>query len=132
MDPSIQKVLKPGWYPFGNYPEPQNGIGVLRTSAEIMGDGIYQYDGLPEISVNCIVGKNGAGKSTLLDIMYRIINNFTCTVLGKERIDNQHGRKLEYAYGVNAELFFEIEGKQCCIQCNDTKVNYIKMMGVGS
>ena len=23
MDPSIQKVLKPGWYPFGDYPEPK-------------------------------------------------------------------------------------------------------------
>ena len=23
MDPSIQKVLKPRWYPFGDYPEPK-------------------------------------------------------------------------------------------------------------
>ena len=23
MDPTIQKVLNPGWYPFGNYEEPK-------------------------------------------------------------------------------------------------------------
>lgn len=126
MSPSILKVLKPGWYPFGNYLEPNDTYGVMIPRRSKVGENIYQYEGLPKISVNCIVGKNGAGKSTLLDIMYRIINNFTCTVLGKKRIDNQHGRKLEYARGVHAELFFEIENEQYCIKCKDTKVSLFK------
>lgn len=126
MDSSIQKVLNPGWYPFGDYQKPTEAAGVVLPLGSTVGDNIYQYECLPHITVNCIVGKNGAGKSTLLDMMYRIINNFTCTVLGKERIDNQHGRKLEYARGVNASLFFEIEDKQFCIKCKDTVVTLYK------
>lgn len=129
--PLVCKLLKPGWYPFGDYPSPKRNIGVIVRIGKGIRDGIYQYEGLPTITVNCIVGKNGAGKSTLLDMMYRIINNFTCTVLGKERIDNQHGRKLEYARGVYAELFFEIEGKQYCIECADKKVKLYKDQGDG-
>lgn len=132
MSPSMMKVLKPGWYPFGDYPEPKETIGVIISKEREIDDDIYQYEGLPKISVNCIVGKNGAGKSTLLDMMYRIINNFTCTVLGKERIDNQHGRRLEYARGVNASLYFEIEGSQFCIECIDTAVSLFKKESVGA
>ena len=129
--PLVCKLLKPGWYPFGDYPAPQKGTGVVVPKGRSQRNSIYQYEGLPTITVNCIVGKNGAGKSTLLDMMYRIINNFTCVVLGKERIDNQHGRKLIFARGVYAELLFEIEEKQYCIQCADTSVRLYKADGWG-
>ena len=124
--PSVSKLLKARWYPFGNYPEPKDNVGVVLPERNRSHSIIYQYEGLPIVSVNCIVGKNGAGKSTLLDVMYRIINNFTCTVLGKDRIDNQHGRKLEYARGVYAELFYVIAGTQYCIRCEDKNVNFFK------
>lgn len=126
---SVCKLLKAGWYPFGNYPEPEDNIGVVVPERNRFHSDVYQYEGLPKVSVNCIVGKNGAGKSTLLDVMYRIINNFTCKVLGKDRIDNQHGRKLEYARGVYAELFYVIDGIQYCIRCEDKHVSFFKDAG---
>lgn len=125
-NPSVSKLLKAEWYPFGNYPKPKDTVGVVVPERNRYHSVIYQYKGLPNVSVNCIVGKNGAGKSTLLDMMYRIINNFTCKVLGKDRINNQHGRKLEYARGVYAELFYVIDGTQYCIRCEDEQLRLFK------
>ena len=122
--PAVTKLLEEGWYPFGDYPAPVKDYGVRHIEADEMEQQIYRYAGLPKISVNCIVGKNGAGKSTLLDVVYRIINNFACTVLGREHIDNQHGRALEYARGVHAELFYETDNRQCCIECADEVVMF--------
>ena len=51
------------------------------------------YDKIPHIEISCLVGMNGSGKSTLLDILYRLINNYSVTVLGG-KMDNKHGRHL--------------------------------------
>ena len=102
---TITKVLEKGWYPFGDYKRPANGKAVKTrnsTNGDVM-HSVYQDELLPEITVNCIVGKNGAGKSTLLDIIYRMINNLSVRMLGKKGMQST-GRHLTYAKGVKADL----------------------------
>lgn len=126
-EPAVTKILTKGWYPFGDYPRPKAGKGVVLDAISDVHASLYNNESLPNITVNSIVGKNGAGKSTLLDIVYRIINNFTITLLGNKRIDNQHSRILEYADGVNADLYYELEGEQYCICCKGSFVKYYKV-----
>ena len=123
----ITKILKKGWYPFGNYKKPALGRTVKIVESELskVAKQIYQRSGLPEISVNCIVGMNGAGKSTLLDIFYRMINNFAYRMLGAKGVKST-GRELSYARGVNADLFFICEGIQYKISCRDIKTTLYK------
>lgn len=123
----ITKILKKGWYPFGKYRKPALGkaVRVVESEQSKAAKRIYQRPGLPEISVNCIVGMNGAGKSTLLDIFYRIINNFAYRMLGSKGVKST-GRELSYARGVNADLFFICEGVQYKISCRDIQTTLYK------
>lgn len=123
----ITKILQEDWYPFGNYKKPARRKVVKVTDAEQrnVAKSIYQREGLPEISVNTIVGMNGAGKSTLLDIYYRIINNFAFRMLGTKGVKST-GRELQYARGVHADLFFICEGMQYKIACRDLQTTLYK------
>jgi len=94
---SVNKVLKGGWYPFGNYLEPHEDEPYFLPVRSSTVERLYDlYDNTTHIEVSCLVGMNGAGKSTLLDVFYRIINNYAVTVLGG-KMDNKHGRHLRYA-----------------------------------
>lgn len=123
----ITKILQEDWYPFGNYKKPaqRKVVKVTDTEQRDVAKKIYQREGLPEISVNTIVGMNGAGKSTLLDIYYRIINNFAFRMLGTKGVKST-GRELQYARGVHADLFFICEGKQYKIACRDLQTTLYK------
>lgn len=123
----ITKILQEDWYPFGNYKKPARRKVVKVTDAEQrnVAKSNYQREGLPEISVNTIVGMNGAGKSTLLDIYYRIINNFAFRMLGTKGVKST-GRELQYARGVHADLFFICEGMQYKIACRDLQTTLYK------
>ena len=123
----ITKILQNGWYPFGNYKKPacRTIVKDTDTKQRDIFKSIYQREGLPEISVNAIVGMNGAGKSTLLDIYYRIINNFTFRMLGTKGVKST-GRELQYARGVHADLFFICEGTQYKIVCRDLQTTLYK------
>lgn len=54
----ITKILQKDWYPFGNYKKPARRKVVKVTDAEQrnVAKSIYQREGLPEISINTIVG----------------------------------------------------------------------------
>lgn len=123
----ITKILQKDWYPFRNYKKPARRKVVKVTDDEQrnVAKSIYQREGLPEISVNTIVGMNGAGKSTLLDIYYRIINNFAFRMLGTKGVKST-GRELQYARGVHADLFFICEGMQYKIACRDLQTTLYK------
>lgn len=109
MPKAVSKVLQKGWYPFGTYKSPKAGKLVIVENT--ISNWVYQQEGLPQMSVNCIVGMNGAGKSSLLDIIYRIINNFSVRMLGNKKLDCK-GRTLSYANGVDADLYYICEGTQ--------------------
>ena len=72
----VMKGLKPGWFPFGNYTEPEMREGHWTMRHEPTRTRIYdQKNGQLKISVHAIVGKNGSGKTTLLDYLMMIMNN---------------------------------------------------------
>lgn len=133
----VIKNLKPGWYPFGHYTEPNDNNPFRLPDWEKEISQIYQvYPKLPVISVSCIVGKNGAGKTTMIDVMLRLINNFAYYLLDGKADDTdeyrtERGRKLSYARGLYAKLFFELDGNWGIIDCQDKELFY-KMRFVGN
>lgn len=126
---SVNKILKSGWYPFGNYLEPKDNVQFILPKRSPVERNLYDlYPNNPHIEVSCLVGMNGSGKSTLLDIMYRLINNFSVKVLGT-RTDNKHGRHLKYASGVNADLFYELDDVIYKIECKGDEVYLYHKVG---
>lgn len=121
MPKAVSKVLEKDWYPLGSYKKPKAGKLVIVDEYMSTANWVYQQEGLPHISVNCIVGMNGAGKSTLLDIIYRIINNFSVRMLGKKKLECK-GRTLSYANGVDADLYYICERKQYKIVCRTNRL----------
>ena len=126
----VIKNLVPGWYPFGNYEEPDINEPFQKPEWEEVIDNVYQiYPKLPTISVSCIVGKNGAGKTTMIEVVLRLINNFAYYLLDGKADDtdeyrNERGRKLSYARGLFATMYFEVDDGLGKIECKDEDLNY--------
>ena len=125
MDPSIQKVLKPGWYPFGNYKEP-HADGFLKVEPMTHEEkSIYKLrNNQPDVSVSCIVGMNGSGKSTILDIIFRILNNIA--VKQSKRMPIVVGSDMEYAYGVYADLYCECDDYINFVRCRNDILEFYR------
>lgn len=121
MDPTIQKVLNSGWYPFGNYDEPKaNGFLYVPPVSHTERNLYRVRKKQPMVSVSCVVGMNGSGKSTIIEIIYRILNNLA--VRQCERIGSMVGTDMEYAYGVYADLYCEVDQFVRLIRCRDNDV----------
>lgn len=125
MDKSIQKVLEPGWYPFGDYSEPDEDGFLKVEKRSSLEKSVYRLrKRQPEVSVSCIVGMNGAGKSTVIDIIYRIINNLAVTINKAMRVPLE--TEMEYAYGVNADLYCECDDYINLIRCRGDELKYYR------
>lgn len=125
MDSMIQKNLEVGWFPFGDYPKPMDDAYVqldeeLETRRWEINSLLYPLKGdkCPSVSICCIAGKNGSGKSTLLDVLFRIINNVAYRYL----LNNETAH-LEYAFGVNADLHFEVGGVPGVVRCKNEETH---------
>lgn len=121
---NVIKNLQPGWYPFGNFVEPVWKNNYEWRKPGSMAENLYQTcDPLPRtISVSCVVGANGSGKSTLLEMLFRIINNFASELLPNS--EDYKGRKLTFAEGLDAQLYFETDGTVGSILNKDDHVHY--------
>lgn len=51
-EPSISKILNSEWYPFGSYEAPKDDNGVELPERDEVKDSVYQFPGLPYITVN--------------------------------------------------------------------------------
>ena len=123
---TISKSLKLGWYPLvkcENDLELDNKLLPI-IAKDYCPDGYYKINkDLPSISVCAIAGKNGSGKSSLLEIIYRILNNFSATLLSSAS-DNNNDTEVLYANGLEARLFFEFEGRIKYIYNHNLVSNY--------
>ena len=115
----VMKGLKPGWFPLGNYSEPELRDGQWTLRHEPTRTRIYdQKEGLLKISVHAIVGKNGSGKTTLLDCLMMIVNNAAGELLFDQYAPDE--QKPVVARGVYAEMFYETYDGIKRIKCLDT------------
>lgn len=93
---SLRKVLKPREYVF-------------------TGDLPIDFFG-KNISISAIVGKNGAGKSSLLELMFRMINNFSCCLFSGS-VRRNASDVLYFVDGIYADLFYSIDGIEGHLSC---------------
>ncbi|MBD5439025.1 MAG: ATP-binding protein [Treponema sp.] len=124
----VSKNLKENWYPFGNFDnchgvkDFSNILKQVKENQTFINEfyNVRQGSGenKPSINLNCIVGKNGSRKSSVLSLLYRIINNLACKL--KEILpDYNKDYSPIWAWGLNPELYYEMDGKLGCIEIFD-------------
>lgn len=75
------------------------------------------------IQIQAVVGKNGSGKSSILEVIYRVINNFSYTILK----DMNEPNSLIFSDGLRADLYYQIGGIVYCISCYEHNVGLCKI-----
>lgn len=106
---AIQKALwkKNYWhYFYHGYKIAENNESVELTYEALRDFSLYDTENL-KVSVSAIVGKNGSGKSSLVDLLIRMINNLSATLLG-EKFNFAAAEHLHFIDHVYAELAFRI------------------------
>lgn len=131
---AISKSLVPGWYPFlkcrKDIGASKNRMPEIDEENVCPNDFFRIDDRLPEVNVCAIVGKNGTGKSTLLDIMFCLINNLAYKVI--KNVDIKKAASLNYAEGLHARLYFEIDNVVHYIESADKDTFYFGRKEDGS
>ena len=129
-----KKLQEKTWYPFGKFSNCheifKNDNDYNKVLEEVKNNQLFvnelyelgKTNRVPNINLNCIVGKNGAGKSSLITLEYRIINNLSCKIKFCLQHFNQDYHPT-WAYGFNAELFYELNNELFCIKVDNNFLN---------
>lgn len=113
----IRKNLKPGFYLFNNRCRLENDKIVLNPEFNIE-DNIYGDN----IFLHAIVGMNGSGKSSLLELIYRMVNNFSCFIDEKKRKRSN----LLFVCDIDAVLYYTINETLYKLICKEDSVRLIE------
>ena len=70
------------------------------------------------INIQAIVGKNGSGKSTLMELLYVMINNYSCIFTNR----TPRPRSNFYVYGLYANLYFRNDKHEFVLKSQNTKI----------
>lgn len=73
------------------------------------------------VNISAIVGMNGAGKSSLLELIFRMLNNFSAYLVGNS-MKRKGADVLYFVPGIQAELRYQMGGKQGILYCHDRVV----------
>ena len=117
----LMRGVKKGWFPFGDFPEPNehNWGDILKIIDEGL-DFYNLFTKRPRITVTGIVGKNGSGKSTILEYMMMILNNTACHLLYDQYAKDEQQPSL--VWGLFADLYYESNRQLVKISCINTEV----------
>lgn len=121
-----RKVLMPKLYPFVRCSlknQEEDSSGLKNMALQTLYDA---YQNLPEINISCIVGLNGAGKSTLMELVLKIINNFSYSVMGIGH--NEKDPLLIYEADIYADLYLNLDRKQYVIQVRNLDLSWCQMI----
>jgi hypothetical protein len=125
----VRKTLNPGWFPFIKCSNSKE-MGTSKDKYPVVDSDVCPHDyysindDLPRISISAIVGKNGTGKSSLMEIIYLILNNFAECIVHNS--DENKDIEIIQCKGIEARLFFELDGVQKYIECSDKGTKYFK------
>ena len=76
------------------------------------------------INIQAIVGKNGSGKSTLMDLLYVMINNYSCIFTDQMQQPRRKKRKSNfYVYGLYANLYFKSDKGEFLLESQNKKIS---------
>ena len=109
----ILKTLKNQMYFFDKRYTMIGGQIMFQPEAEV--DAIVNDLYGENIHIQAIVGKNGAGKTSMLDIIYRIINNLSFSMLTK---GVSQLVSLYFIEDLYATLYYSLNDKFYCISCH--------------
>ena len=110
----IRKNLKPGFYLFNNRCRLENDKIVLNPEFNIE-DNIYGDN----IFLHAIVGMNGSGKSSLLELIYRMVNNFSCFIDEKKERD-----QICFSFAILMRCY-TIQSMKPCISLFAKKIRFV-------
>lgn len=84
---------------------------------------IYDTDNL-KITIGAIIGRNGAGKSSFVELLVRVINNLTATLLG-EGYNFAKAEHLHFIDKVYADLLIQIANKFLIISVKGRNISLL-------